>query len=263
MKARHQTASKIREIKGRVDDIAQRRQRYYYKFSSSKQGSSSNVANTGGWYDRRGDALLLEEDDLVGIDKPKQKLIDWVLDDADSRLKVISVVGMGGLGKTTLIKKVYDDLEVKRHFQNHAWITVSQSFKFEDLLKILIQQLFNEVKRPLPQSLETMDNNNLKVVPKEFLQESRYMLVLNDIWSIDAWDAIKIALPNRNCGSLVLLTTRIGNVASTSCSESHGYIYEMKALSPKESWTLFCNKTFQEKDCNLHLIELSKSILRR
>ncbi|THG08455.1 hypothetical protein TEA_011144 [Camellia sinensis var. sinensis] len=263
MKARRQIASDIQDIKTRVIDIAQRRQRYGYKFSNSEQGSSSNVANNGGCYDRRGDALLLEEDDLVGIDKPKQQLIDWVLDDADSPLKVISVVGMGGLGKTTLIKKVYDDMEVKRHFQNHAWITLSQSFKIEEILSGLIQQLFDEVRRPLPQRFETMDNNNPKAVLKEFLQESRYVLVLDDIWSIEAWDTIKIALPNRNCGSRVLLTTRIGNVASTSCRKPHGYIYEMKALSPKESWTLFCKKTFQEKDCPPYLIEISKSTLRR
>ncbi|KAL7166630.1 hypothetical protein ACSBR2_037323 [Camellia fascicularis] len=79
----------------------------------------------------------------------------------------------------------------------------------------------------------------------------------------EAWDDIKIALPNSNCGSRVLLTTRIVNVASTSCRESHGYIYEMKALCQEESWTLFCNKTFQGKDCPPHLIELSESILRR
>ncbi|KAI7980241.1 Disease resistance protein RPM1 [Camellia lanceoleosa] len=256
MKARRQISSDIQDIKARVIDIAERRQRYGYKFSStSEQASSSNVANNGGWYDRRGDALLLEEADLVGIDKPKQQLIDWVLD-GDSRLKVISVVGMGGLGKTTLIKKVYDDLEVKRQFQTHAWITVSQSFNIEEILTSLIQQLFDEVRRPLPHRFETMDNNNLKAVLKEFLQESRYVLVLDDIWSVEAWDAIKIALPNQAIS--VLLTTHIGNVASTSCRESHGYIYEMKALSPKESWTLFCKKTFQEKDCPPHLIEISK-----
>ncbi|CAL5333776.1 unnamed protein product [Camellia sinensis] len=263
LKARRQIASDIQDIKARVIDIAQRRQRYGYQFSTSEQASSSNVANNGGCYDRRGDAFLVEEGDLVGIDNPKQQLIDWVLDDADSRLKVISVVGMGGLGKTTLIKKVYDDIEGKRLFQNHGWITVSQSFKIEELLKDLIQQLFDEVRQPLPQRFETMDNNKLKAVLKEFLRESRYMIVLDDIWSIDAWDAIKIALPNRNCGSRVLLTTRIGKVASTSCNESHGYIYKMKALSPKESWTLFCKKTFQEKDCPPQLIEISKSILRR
>ncbi|CAL5359435.1 unnamed protein product [Camellia sinensis] len=261
-KVRRQIVFEIKDIKTRVIDIAQRRQRYNYKFRTLEQGSTSNVANNGGCYDRRGDALLLEEAELVGIQKPKKQLIDWVLD-GDYPLKVISVVGMGGLGKTTLIKKVYEDGEVKKHFQNHGWITVSQSFTIEELLKDLIQQLFDEVRQPLPQRLETMDNNKLKAVLKEFLQESSYLLVFDDIWSIDAWDAIKIALPNSNCGSRVLLTTRIGNVASTSCRESHGYIYEMKALSPKESWTLFCKKTFQEQDCPSHLIELSNSILRR
>ncbi|GMQ03980.1 hypothetical protein CsSME_00049570 [Camellia sinensis var. sinensis] len=112
MKARRQTACDVQDIKTRVIDIAERRQRYGYKFSTSEQASSSDVANNGGCYDRRGDALLFEEDDLVGIDNPKQQLIDCVLDDADSRLKVISVVGMGGLGKTSLIKKVYDDMKL-------------------------------------------------------------------------------------------------------------------------------------------------------
>ncbi|CAL5359418.1 unnamed protein product [Camellia sinensis] len=206
------------------------------------------------------DALLLEEAELVGTDKPKQ-LINWLLD-GDSPLKVISVEGMGGLGKTTLVKKVYDDKKVKRHFQNHAWITVSQ-FKIEELLKDLIQQLFNEVKRPVPEKLETMDNNKLKAMLKEFLQESRYVLVLDDVWSVDVWDAIKIALPNSNCGSRVLLTMRIGNVASISCREFNGYIHKMEALSKEESWTLFCKKTFQEKDCPPHLKELSESIPQR
>ncbi|THG18314.1 hypothetical protein TEA_021615 [Camellia sinensis var. sinensis] len=224
-----------------------------------EQGLSSHVVNNA-WYDRQGDALLLEEAELVGTDKPKQ-LINWLLD-GDSPLKVISVEGMGGLGKTTLVKKVYEDKKVKRHFQNHAWITVSQ-FKIEELLKDLIQQLFNEVKRPVPEKLETMDNNKLKAMLKEFLQESRYVLVLDDVWSVDVWDAIKIALPNSNCGSRVLLTMRIGSVASISCREFNGYIHKMEALSKEESWTLFCKKTFQEKDCPPHLKELSESIPQR
>ncbi|KAL7246932.1 hypothetical protein ACSBR2_001944 [Camellia fascicularis] len=136
-------------------------------------------------------------------------------------------------------------------------------FEIKDIKTRVIDIAQKRQRQPLPQRLETMNNNKLKVVLKEFLQESRYVLVLDDFWSIDALDAIKIALPNRNCGSHVLLPTRIGNVASTSCRESHGYIYEMKALSSKESWTLFCNKTFQDMDCPPHLIELSKSTMRR
>ncbi|KAL7171023.1 hypothetical protein ACSBR2_035812 [Camellia fascicularis] len=265
MKARHQIPSEIQDIKSRVVEIAERRKTYDHKHCTSEQGSSSsttNMAINGGCYDRRGDAPLLEEADLVGIDKPKQQLLDWVID-GDSPLKVISVFGMGGLGKTTLVKKVYEDTEVKRHFQNHAWITVSQPFNIKEILKDLIQQLFDELKRPLPQRLETMDDNKMKSVLEEVLQESRYVLVLDDVWRIDAWNAIKIALPNCNCGSRVLLTTRIANIASTSCREFHGNIYEMKALSPEGSWILFCKKTFQEKDCPRHLIELSERILGR
>ncbi|KAL7187978.1 hypothetical protein ACSBR1_037924 [Camellia fascicularis] len=96
-KVRRQIVFEIKDIKTRVIDIAQRRQRYNYKFSTLKQGSSSHVANNGRCYDRRGDALLLEEAELVGIQKPKKQLIEWVLD-GDSPLKVISVVGMGGGG---------------------------------------------------------------------------------------------------------------------------------------------------------------------
>ncbi|KAL7166605.1 hypothetical protein ACSBR2_037303 [Camellia fascicularis] len=79
----------------------------------------------------------------------------------------------------------------------------------------------------------------------------------------DVWDAIKIALRNSNCGSHVLLTTCIGNVASISCRKFNGYVHKMEALSKEESWILFCKKTFQEKDCPPHLKELSESILQR
>ncbi|XP_059658823.1 disease resistance protein RPM1-like [Cornus florida] len=188
------------------------------------------------------------------------------------------------------IKKVYDNIEVKNHFKSHAWITVSQSFDLKELLKDLIQQLFNEVKKlapqilesmdnnnlkaqlkdflqprrkPDPQRLEAIDNNNLKAQLKDFLQQRRYVIVLDDVWSINAWDALKYALPDNNCGSRILLITRIGSVASTSSIESHGNIYAMKALSPKESWILFCWKTFQEKYCPPHLEELSQSILEK
>jgi disease resistance protein RPM1 len=61
---------------------------------------------------------------------------------------VISVVGMGGLGKSTLVKKVYYDSDVKKHFKFRAWITVSQSFKREDLLKDMIKQLFSPDLNP-------------------------------------------------------------------------------------------------------------------
>ncbi|XP_059658825.1 disease resistance protein RPM1-like [Cornus florida] len=210
LKARHRIGSEIRKIKSRVENI---HQRYRDGFSISEHGSSSTVDNT--WYDRRGDALLLEEAELDG---PKKHLIGWLLDDSP-RLRVVSVVGMGGMGKTTLVKKAYDDMGVKNRFQCHAWITVSQSFHLRELLKDVVRRLFDEAKQQAPQSLETMDINDLKAKIKDFLQQRRYVLVLDDVWSINAWDALKYAFPDNNSGSRILLTTRIVGVASTSCCE--------------------------------------------
>ncbi|KAK2969085.1 hypothetical protein RJ640_020396, partial [Escallonia rubra] len=254
IKAHRQIASKIQMIRPRIDNIFQ-------NFGGFDHGSSSTVIDSS-WQDRRWDALLIEEAELVGIEQPKRELISWLVND-DSGLKVVSVAGMGGSGKTTLVKKLYEDTEVKRHFQSHVWITASQSFKIEELLKDVIQQLHDEVKQPVPQAVGTMASHGMKELIRVFLQQSRYVLVLDDVWSLNAWDAIEIALPDNSRGSRVLLTTRDLNIASTCCLKTSGKTYKMKALSPEESWTLFCRKVFQGTDCPQPLYPLSKCILKK
>ncbi|KAF3628126.1 putative histone H3.2-like [Capsicum annuum] len=193
IKSRHKLVFEIQAIKARVHHIAVGHQRYRYKYYVPEQGSSSNQAYDT-TNDRRGDALLLEETELVGIENPRQQLIGWLVED-DPRLKVVSVMGMGGSGKTTLVKKVYEDATAKKNFNSLAWITVSTSFKVEEVLKDMIQQLYDEVKQPAPEGLSTMSSN-------------RY------------------ALPHVNNGSRVILTTRLLDVAFFCRIETNGYVYE-------------------------------------
>ncbi|CAL5421755.1 unnamed protein product [Camellia sinensis] len=202
---------------------------------------------------------------VVNISVGHQRYHDryGILEKGDPRLKVILVVGMGGLGKTTLVKKVYDDATTKKHFQIRAWINVSESFKTEELLKGMIRQLFKEVKQPVPQGVETMDWNSLKGIINAFLQQKRYVLVFDDLWDIQAWQAFRYAFPECNCGSRVMLTTRNADLASLSSKEYHGYVYDLQPLPPQESWVLFCRKTFQTNYCPLHLEEILRSILKR
>ncbi|GMP83700.1 hypothetical protein CsSME_00037521 [Camellia sinensis var. sinensis] len=261
LKARYQIAYEVQRIKKRVVNISVGHQRYHDRYGILEQGSRPTVVNNT-WYDCRGDALLLEEAELVGIEKPKMQLIGWLVE-GDPRLKVISVVGMGGLGKTTLVKKVYDDATTKKHFQIRAWINVSESFKTEELLKGMIRQLFKEVKQPVPQGVETMDWNSLKGIINAFLQQKRYVLVFDDLWDIQAWQAFRYAFPECNYGSRVMLTTRNADLASFSSKEYHGYVYDLQPLPPQESWVLFCRKTFQTNYCPLHLEEILRSILKR
>ncbi|XP_027151093.1 disease resistance protein RPM1-like [Coffea eugenioides] len=261
LKARHQISLEIKDIKARVGQISERHRRYQSQYGTQERGfSSSRHADAD--FDIRSQSLFIEEAQLVGIDKPKAELISKILDD-HSQLKVVSVVGMGGLGKTTLVKKVYDDAAVNKQFQSHAWITVSQNFQFSDIIKNLIQQLYNEIRRPVPRRVESMDDIMLSEFVRDFLRERRYILVLDDMWSIDAWEAIKCLLPDCNITSRVVLTTRIADIASASCLGSLDSVYKMEPLSDKESWTLFCNRTFHSNDCPPNLEEVAKKILKK
>ncbi|KAG8391260.1 hypothetical protein BUALT_Bualt01G0169600 [Buddleja alternifolia] len=261
LRTQYEIASKIKTIKSRMTYIAEGHRRYRYKFNIPNHGSSLSGGIEA--IDRRGDALLLEEGELVGIDHPKKHIVTWLVEGDLSGLKVVAVVGMGGLGKTTLVKKVFDDSVVNKHFKNHAWITVSQSFKVEELLKDTIRQLFDQMKLPVPQDVTTMNSTRLKATIKDFLRHRRYVLVFDDVWSIQAWEAIKHVLPNDDQGSRVILTTRLMDVASSCIVGNDGYVYELNPLSKEESWILFCHKTFQRNSCPKHLIDICENILRR
>ncbi|KAJ1431110.1 Virus X resistance protein-like, coiled-coil domain [Sesbania bispinosa] len=165
MKARHRIASHIQDIKSKVEVISQGRPSTSVIGPSSTQRLSSRL-------DSQDDALLLEEADLVGIDKPKKQLTDLLFNDEPGRA-VIPIYGMGGLGKTTLAKQVYDDPKVKKRFRIHAWVNASQSFKIKELLKDLVQQLHNVIGKPAPEAVGQMKSDKLKEVIKNLLQRSR------------------------------------------------------------------------------------------
>ncbi|XP_027081708.2 disease resistance protein RPM1-like [Coffea arabica] len=263
LRARHRVASEIQSIKSRIKSISEAHQRYQSEYGISAQASDSlSAVNNTTWRYSRDDALLVEEAKLVRIEQPKKHLISQLLQGDDYQLKVVSVVGMGGLGKTTLVKKVHEDLEVRRHFPVRAWVTVSQTCDFQYLLKDLIRQLHKEGKKPVPQSIESSNTTELKEIIKDFLQQAgRYAIVFDDVWDVEFWNTIKFALPESSHGNRVMLTTRKADVASASCIESRGFVYRMEPLSVEDSRTLFCNKIFNGGTCPGHLMGVAKGIL--
>ncbi|XP_022887612.1 disease resistance protein RPM1-like [Olea europaea var. sylvestris] len=234
----HNIASDLENIKGRVTNIFEARERYQIKNVAPLRSRSTLL------FDGRNDALLVDEAKLVRIDRPKELLIKELLDD-ETRLKAISVWEMGGSRKSTLVKRIYEDERVKGKFWCHAWITVSRSVPIMELLKDLIRKLPDEIKEPIPQELK--QEVELKELVKKFLSECQYIIVFDDVWSTDSWDALKHALPDKNMSSRVVLTTRILDVANlASGTEYPGYVHEMEALSDEDYCKLLCNKTGNE-----------------
>ncbi|KAF0903437.1 hypothetical protein E2562_027721 [Oryza meyeriana var. granulata] len=143
--ARHRIAVQIRTIKQRVQEVSQRNLRYnLIKLTPSVFDDVVAIREE----TRNLSPLYVEESQLVGLDEPKKKLMEMITKPKGEEIeankagpRVISVVGMGGLGKTTVANKVYDSKDHGDSFDTRAWITVSQSFDRKDLLKKMIKEL--------------------------------------------------------------------------------------------------------------------------
>jgi len=261
IKPHHDIATKIQDIKISVREIKERRERY--GFSSSDRGSSSRATNVT-WHDPRVGSLFIEEDEVVGIESTRDELISWLVGGVSKR-SVISVVGMGGIGKTTLTKKVYENESVKGHFDCSVWITVSQSYNVLKILMSMIKQIY-QAKETAPEQVDMTDQITLISQLRKCLQQKRYVVVFDDVWKTEFWEIVKHALPYNDRGSRIIITTR-SDLIGVSCRESlSDQVHKLQPLSQDKAWELFYRKAFQtefQRCCPRELVRMSMDIVKK
>jgi disease resistance protein RPM1 len=212
---------------------------------------------------RNNAACNIDEAELVGFAAPKRELIARIdVTTMDGPAKVICVVGMGGLGKTTLARKAYESKEdTLKSFPYSAWITVSQSFFRRGMLQNMISQFFgvNALNGLLKQLAGKVLEDGLANYLRTKLQDKRYFIVFDELWVIHHWSWISgIALPrSNNKGSQIIITTRDVGLARHCTSES--LIYHLKTLEIDDAIKLLLRKTNithdeMDKDENLSTI---------
>ncbi|MCD7468345.1 hypothetical protein HAX54_006422 [Datura stramonium] len=172
------------------------------------------------------------ENNMVGRDDQKKRLLAELIQygGLSGELKVIPIIGMGGIGKTTLAKEVYDDASIQSHFDVRAWATVSSQYNFMQLLRSLLHFTKGDTSY-------IKEEADLADMLQKSLKNRRYLIVLDDMWSSKAWDDIRLCFPNEKGGSRILLTTRDNNVACHASEEN--FSLPLGLMGPVESWSLF------------------------
>uniref|UniRef100_J3N7D8 Uncharacterized protein n=1 Tax=Oryza brachyantha TaxID=4533 RepID=J3N7D8_ORYBR len=245
----------IGELKNQVLEVNDRRKRY-------KLDASVSIAGCG-YIDSRLPSFYSKIGALVGIDGPRDKIIELLMEDSPeedgglvNQLKMVSITGFGGLGKTTLAIQVYQ--KMKWRFDCAGFVFVSQ---MPDVKRILLDLLSE-----LGASGNVWDNERQLIDKiREFLHDKRYLIVIDDIWSMSDWEILKCVLLENNSGSRIITTTRILDIATLCCSSFKGSsVYRIKPLSDTDSKRLFSKRIFHdENSCPSHLQELSELILRK
>ncbi|PON92713.1 LRR domain containing protein [Trema orientale] len=235
--SRSKVNRQINRIKTKIHEISDSRSTYGIENIGRKgEGATSAVSEL---QERRRSSPHPFEEDIIGLEDDVS-ILEAQLIHGESRRSVVSIIGMAGLGKTTLAKMVYHNNDIKKHFDCCAWVCVSQEYRAEEVLRDLAKKLMGFGKA----ELEKMHKEDLAEELSKYLNKRRYIIVLDDIWKKQVWDNLKEAFPDSNNGSRIMFTTRFKDVAIHA--DPRIPPHELSLLDDEDSWELLSRKVSLE-----------------
>ena len=251
---RFDLAHKIKDIRKRVDDIAALKD----KFNLAERLEDRKIINM---HQRREmTPSFVNPLNVIGRDDDKEEIMYLFMDpfeNAGRNVNVIPIVGIGGLGKTTLAKLVYNDERVVSHFQLRMWVCVSEDFNVTRLIKEILKSAKVKID-------ENLGIDQWQTSLRELLKDKKFLLVLDDVWNEDRnkWIELEDLLLGGCNGSKIIVTTRNDSVATIMGTTP---TYNLDGLSQEDSLSLFVTLAFQEGEEKQYpnLLEIGKEIVEK
>jgi len=201
---------------------------------------------------------FVKAEDLVGIEENRKLLTGWLYS-KEPKTTVITVSGMGGLGKSTLVSNVYERENI--NFPAHAWIVVSQIYTVDALLRKLLRKI-RYIEQSSSARIDKMDVHDLKKEIQQRLEYKKCLIVLDDVWEQDIYFKMHDAFLNLQ-GSRIVITTRKNHVARISSRTRH---LKLQPLSKHDAFELFRRRVFYNQKghtCPKNLDMIATAIVHR
>ncbi|RVW71835.1 putative disease resistance protein RGA3 [Vitis vinifera] len=243
---------RLKDIKERIDDIA--KEIPMLNLTPRDIVLHTRVENSG-----RDTHSFVLKSEMVGREENKEEIIGKLLSSkGEEKLSVVAIVGIGGLGKTTLAQLVYNDERVVNHFEFKIWACISDDSGDGFDVNMWIKKILKSLNDGGAESLETM-----KTKLHEKISQKRYLLVLDDVWNQNPqqWDHVRTLLMVGAIGSKIVVTTRKPRVASLM---GDNFPINLKGLDENDSWRLFSKIAFKdgEKDVHTNITQIGKEIAK-
>ncbi|CAL1385839.1 unnamed protein product [Linum trigynum] len=225
---RYDIGSRIKTLNQRLDDID--KEKNFHHLTSKQTTSYSSLLTSS----------VIDSSDLKVRQREFEILQSKLLDDGNNQLGVrsISIQGLGGFGKTTLAKMLYNDKKVEDYFSKRVWVCVSTVFVQETVAKAILES-FNQ-SAPKHSSLSYM----LERI-KSLMEVKKFLLVLDDVWedSESKWKELISSFSRGLPGSKILVTTRKVEVSHVfRCINKD--ILPLQKISDGECRTIFTQIAF-------------------
>lgn len=251
----HDIGTRIKELNEKLDSICKRGRSFdFVKLEAYQDMKRTRSPAT----DRKTDSLM-ERSGAVGekIEEDTRALVEVLTREVDGgktdRLLVVAIVGVGGIGKTTLSKKIFNDDAIKGKFTKQIWLSITQDFSDVELLSKSITAAGGD----LPGGGAARDKDLLARALMNTIKDKKFFLVLDDLWGVDAWNKhLMTPFGYGGRGSRVLVTTRYETVARSMKAVHYHHI---EKLGPEDAWSLLKKQVLTTEE-NGHEVDVLKDL---